>query len=101
MAKFRDIIKYYRPYHAIALFSITAACFFEIVDLVVPYVIGQILNVLSGQPVDGVVLWAIAQAAALTNTPQNRLLSLTVLLGLIFLVVSILEQNLALKTHKP
>jgi len=37
-------------------FSIAAASIFEIVDLVVPYVIGQILNVLSGQPVDSVML---------------------------------------------
>ena len=86
MAKFRDILNYYRPYQAIAIFSIAAASIFEIIDLVVPYTIGQILNVLSGQPVDSVVLWAIAGIANLTQMPQNQFLSLAVLLGLIFLV---------------
>jgi len=52
-------------------FSIAAASIFEIVDLV-PYVIGQILNVLSGQPVDSVMLWAIAGIANLTQMPQNQ-----------------------------
>jgi len=65
-------------------FSIAAASIFEIVDLVVPYVIGQILNVLSGQPVDS-VLWAIAGIANLTDATKS-VLSLAVLLGLIFLV---------------
>jgi len=55
----------------IAIFSIAAASIFEIVDLVVPYVIGQILNVLSGQPVDSVML-AIAGIANLTQMPQNQ-----------------------------
>jgi ATP-binding cassette subfamily B protein len=86
MAKFRDIIDYYRPYQAIAVFSIAAASIFEIIDLVVPYVIGQILNVLSGQTLDWPVQNAIAVAAELTHMPQNRPLSLAVLLSLIFLL---------------
>lgn len=86
MAKFRDILNYYRPYWAIAVFSIAAASIFEIIDLLVPYAIGQILNVLSGQTVDEVVLWAIALLANLTHLPQNQFLSLAILLGLIFLV---------------
>lgn len=86
MAKFQDILKYYRPYQAVAVFSITAASIFEIIDLAVPYIMGQILNVLSGQPVDGPVQSAIAVATEVTHTPQNRLLSLAVLLSLVFLV---------------
>jgi len=86
MAKFQDILNYYRTYWAIAVFSIAAASIFEIIDLFVPYAIGQILNVLSGQPVDGLVQSAIAATAELTHTPQNQLLSLAVLMGLIFFV---------------
>lgn len=86
MAKFRDILNYYRPYWAIAFFSIAAASIFENIDLLVPYAIGQILNVLSNQPVDGLVQSAIIAVAELAHTPQNRLLSLAVLMGLIFLV---------------
>ena len=86
MAKFRDILNYYRPYWPIAIFSIAAASLFEIIDLVVPYGIGQILNVLSGQPVDQLAQNAIAIVSKLTQMPANRLLSLATLLGLIFLV---------------
>lgn len=86
MAKFQDILNYYQRYWAIAVSSIAAASIFEIIDLIVPYAIGQILNVLSAQPVDGLVQGAIAAIAELTHTPQNRLLSLAVLMGLIFLV---------------
>ncbi|MCL1465312.1 ABC transporter ATP-binding protein [Argonema galeatum] len=86
MANFRDIVRYYQPYKAIALFSIAAASAFEILDLAVPYTIGQILNVLSAQPVDGPLQKAIAAASALTGMPANQFLSLAVLLSLIFLV---------------
>ena len=89
MAKFQDILNYYRPYWAIAIFSIAATSIFEIIDLVVPYGIGQILNVLSGQPVDQLVQNAIAVVSKLTHLPANRLLSLAVLLGLIFLVTMV------------
>jgi len=86
MAKFRDIINYFRPYRGAAIFSITVSSIFEILDLVVPYAIGQILNVLSGQPLDGLLRNLVAAVAELTHRPQNQLLSLAVLLGLIFLV---------------
>jgi len=86
MAKFRDLLNYYRPYRSAVIFSITAASIFEIIDLVVPYAIGQILNVLSGYPPDGIVRNAIALVAEVTQLPQNRFLSLAVLLSLIFLV---------------
>ena len=86
MAKFQDLFKYYRPWRTIALFSIIAACFFEIIDLVVPYVIGQILNLLSNQPLDRPLQEAIVAISQLTNLPRDRSLSLIVLMGFIFVV---------------
>ena len=86
MATYRDILRYFRPYWAIAIFSIAAASLFEIIDLVVPYTIGQILNVLSNQPLDALLQSLIQLTSAVTNLPPNRLLSLGVLLGIIFLV---------------
>lgn len=86
MANFKDILKYYSPYWPIAIFSITTTSWFEIIDLVVPYAIGQILNILSGQPLDGLVQKGIGLTSALTGIPANQTLSLGVLLSLIFVV---------------
>jgi ATP-binding cassette, subfamily B, bacterial len=86
MASFRDILRYYSRYRATALFSITAASLFEIIDLVVPYAIGQILNVLSGQPVDKPLQALAAAIAAATPFNPDRGLTLAVLLGIIFVV---------------
>jgi ATP-binding cassette subfamily B protein len=85
MAKIRDILNYFRPYWGISILSIAAASIFEIVDLVVPYVIGQILNVLSGQRLDEPLQNLVKGVAALTQSRTDQLFSLTVLLGLIFL----------------
>lgn len=86
MANFRDILNYFRPYWGLSIFSIAATSVYEIIDLVVPYAIGQILNVLSHQPLDKPLTAAIATFANAINYPVNQLLSLGVLLGLIFLV---------------
>lgn len=86
MATFRDIISYYRPYRTLSLLSIAAASIFEIIDLVVPYAIGQILNVLSNQTLDYDIQHLIASVAVLTNSQINQTLSLIVLLGIIFIV---------------
>jgi ATP-binding cassette subfamily B protein len=86
MAKFRDILYYFRPYWGISIFSILAASFFEIIDLIVPYVIGQILNVLSGQSLDEPLQNLVQGIANLTQNNTDRLFSLSVLLGLIFVV---------------
>ncbi|MBH8578186.1 ABC transporter ATP-binding protein [Nostocaceae cyanobacterium CENA369] len=86
MAKFRDIINYFHPYWKLSVFSITASSIYEIIDLVVPYAIGQILNILSGQPLDIPLQQAIASISSFINYPVNKLLSLGVLLGLIFVV---------------
>lgn len=86
MATFRDILNYYRPYKAVAIFSITATSAFEIIDLVVPYVIGQILNVLSSQTLDKPLQNLVESIAAITQNRPNQFISLAVLLGIIFLV---------------
>ena len=86
MAKFQDVILYYRNYWLISLFSIVAISIFEIVDLFVPYAIGQILNVLSNQPLDRPVQGIVAIAANFTGQPQNKLLSLIVLVVLIGII---------------
>ena len=86
MANFRDILGYYRKYRAIAIFSIAASSLFEIIDLVVPYATGQILNVLSNQPLDRPLQILIAQVANITNSPQSKHLSLWTILGIVFVV---------------
>ncbi|MEO0971012.1 MAG: ABC transporter ATP-binding protein, partial [Cyanobacteria bacterium J06639_18] len=52
MANFQDVVNYFRPYWKLSVFSIAASSIYEIFDLVVPYAIGQILNILSNQPID-------------------------------------------------
>jgi ATP-binding cassette subfamily B protein len=86
MAKFKDVISFFRPYWRVSLFSITAASIYEIVDLIVPYAIGQILNILSDQPLDKPLQGAISTLADTINYPVNKALSIYVLLGLIFVV---------------
>lgn len=89
MASFKDILKYYRGYWAIAVLSIVAASLFEILDLLVPYAIGQILNVLSNQPLDAPVQIAIAEFGAIFHLPIGQPLALGVLLVIIFVVTVI------------
>jgi ATP-binding cassette subfamily B protein len=86
MATFRDICNYYRQYLPLSILSIGAACVFELLDLVVPYAIGQILNVLSNQPLDRLMQTIVSAIANLTGNPVNSELSLIVLSSLIFLV---------------
>lgn len=86
MAKLKDLIDYFRPYWKLSILSIGAACIYEVIDLVVPYAIGQILNVLSNQPLDRPLASFIAAFAVATNSPSDKFLSLGILLGIIFLV---------------
>lgn len=86
MATFQDILGYYRRYWPITVFSIATTSLFEILDLFVPYAIGQILNVLSGQALDHPLQSLVATVGQWTSQPSERSLSLFVLLGLIFLV---------------
>lgn len=87
MATFRDIGHYYRKYWLVSILSISASGAFELMDLIVPYSIGQALNVLSGQPTDGLTQSLVNLVATLTGLTNNSQLSLWVLLGLIFLVM--------------
>jgi ATP-binding cassette, subfamily B, bacterial len=86
MANLKDVINYFRPYWKLSIFSIAAASIYEVIDLVVPYAIGQILNILSNQPLDKPLTGLIATFAKFTNSPIDKSLSLGILLGMIFLV---------------
>jgi ATP-binding cassette subfamily B protein len=86
MSSFQDVLNYFRPYWKLSIFSITTASVYELLDLVVPYGIGQILNVLSNQPLDQPLENAIAFIAQATNYPVSKNLSLGILLGIIFCV---------------
>ncbi|WP_421656475.1 ABC transporter ATP-binding protein [Leptothermofonsia sp. ETS-13] len=86
MAKFQDIVRYYRRYWRITVFSIAMMSAFEIIDLFVPYAIGQTLNVLSEQPLDAPIQNLVASVARVTGQPQSQTLTLAVLLVLIGLV---------------
>ncbi len=95
MANLRDIVNYFRPYWGLSIFSIATSSIYEILDLLVPYAIGQILNLLSGQPLDGLITnavravsnpWLTSTISNLTNYPVDKTLSFGVLLGLIFIV---------------
>ncbi|MBE9006400.1 ABC transporter ATP-binding protein [Fortiea sp. LEGE XX443] len=99
MAKFRDILNYYRPNWKLSVFTITVASIYEIIDLVVPYAIGQILNVLSSQPLDKPLQSAIASVSEVTNYPVSKQLSLGVLLGLIFIVTVVRAPTQPWLTH--
>ncbi len=85
MAQLADIFRYFSRYKRAAIFSITAACIFQVIDLAVPYSIGQILNVLSQQPIDSITQGLVNQVAAVLGQESDRTLSLTVLLSIIFL----------------
>jgi ATP-binding cassette, subfamily B, bacterial len=99
MAKFQDIVNYFRSDWKLSVFSITASGIYEIIDLVVPYAIGQILNVLSAQPLDKPLQSAIATFSDITNYPVNKTLSLSVLLGLIFVVTVVRAPTQPWLTH--
>jgi len=86
MAKFQDLIYYYRRYWLISLLSSGAMSLFEIMDLFVPYAIGQIVNVLSQQPLDRLMQSLVNAIAQILGQPPNQSLTLIVLLVLVGLV---------------
>jgi ATP-binding cassette, subfamily B, bacterial len=86
MASYRDIVGYFRSYRTIAIVSIAASSLFEVVDLTVPYAIGQILNVLSKQPLDQPLIALISGIATSFNLPVSPDLSLILLLTIVFVV---------------
>ncbi len=93
MASLRDIVRYFRPYWSISTLSIVGTGLFEIVDLAVPYAIGQILNVLSGQSIDRFIQPLMLGIAELFNVQTGKSLELSVLVGIIF-VISVLRAPL-------
>ncbi|WP_373480834.1 ABC transporter ATP-binding protein [Geminocystis sp.] len=87
MASFKDLIKYYDDYKLTVFLSIGAAGLFELIDLIVPYLIGQILNVISGQKVDDFLQIIIVNIRNIVNiNSDNQTLSLTVLVIIIFII---------------
>jgi ATP-binding cassette subfamily B protein len=85
-ANFWDIVRYFKRYRTMAFWSITGASLFEIIDLTVPYTVGQILNVLSGRSLDSEINSLVMATAALFAQPVNQTSSLIILSGLIFIV---------------
>ncbi len=87
MASFRDLIKYYNQYKLIAIFSIIASGFFEILDLIIPYLIGQILNIISGQNIDQITDYLINKTAFIfPYLKDQQTLELTILVSFIFVI---------------
>ena len=84
MASIHQVVRYYSRYRRAAILSIAASSLFQIIDLVVPYAIGQILNVLSDQPVDSVSQSLVDRVAAVVGYPAGPGLALALLLGMIF-----------------
>lgn len=86
MAKLQDVIRYYRSYWSLSVFSIIASSSFEIIDLAVPYTIGQLLNILSNQPLDRPLQRILDQISIFAPQVDDRNLGLIVLLSIIFVV---------------
>ncbi|MBE9156113.1 ABC transporter ATP-binding protein [Nodosilinea sp. LEGE 06152] len=84
MASFRQVIRYYSRYRRAAIWSIAASSLFQVVDLAVPYCIGQILNVLSQQPIDPLSQGVVDWVAAVVRYPAGPGLTIALLLGIIF-----------------
>ncbi|PSR17953.1 ABC transporter ATP-binding protein [filamentous cyanobacterium CCP3] len=85
MASFKHVIRYYSRYRWAAIWSITASSLFQVVDLVVPYTIGQLLNVLSDQPIDPLSQGMVDRVAAVVRYPAGPGLAIALFLGIIFL----------------
>jgi ATP-binding cassette subfamily B protein len=85
MATFQDVIQYYSRYRVAAYFSIAVSSLFQIVDLAVPYCIGQILNVLSNSELDPLSQGLVDWVGQRVGVPAGRSLDLTVFLAIIFM----------------
>ena len=89
MQKLLDILQYYRSYWSLSILSIATSSSFEIIDLAVPYAIGQLLNVLSGQQLDAFLQQWIDQMAQWLGQASDRNFELITLLGIIFVATVI------------
>jgi ATP-binding cassette subfamily B protein len=85
MSKLLKIIYYFRNYWRISLFTVLMMSVFEVIDLFVPYAIGQILNVMSGQTIDRPLQWMVNGIAQLVGMSADKPFTLIVLLTLMFL----------------
>lgn len=88
MASFRPVLRYFSGYRGIALYSICSSSAFELLDLVVPYATGQLLNLLANQPLDGFLQAWIIQIASWGQPlgwTNLRWIALGVLVGFVFL----------------
>jgi ABC-type multidrug transport system fused ATPase/permease subunit len=86
MSNLYNILRYYRSYWVVALFSIAASSLFEIIDLAVPYVIGQLLNLLSQQSLDSLLQDFVNSVAHWFQQDAETSFAVNVLLGIIFVV---------------
>ncbi|WP_035992040.1 ABC transporter ATP-binding protein [Leptolyngbya sp. KIOST-1] len=84
MASFQQVLRYYSRYRRAAVWSIAASSLFQVVDLVVPYSIGQILNVLSQQPIDPLSQGLVDRVAAVVRYPAGPGLAIALFLAIIF-----------------
>lgn len=84
MATLKQVIRYYRRYRWVAVLSIAASSAFQLIDLLVPYATGQILNLLSTQSVDPLSQRWVASIASVLGQPVTPTLTLGVLLTVIF-----------------
>lgn len=85
-ANFWDIVRYFKRYRTVAIWSIAGSSLFELIDLTVPYAVGQILNVLSGRSLDREVDSFITATAAIFGQSADQASSLIILSILIFVV---------------
>lgn len=87
MAAWKQILGYYRNYWPVAVASVVAESAFETIDLLVPYAFGQIVNLLSDRPLDGLSQQFINMVSQqVPGLPDDRGGALAILLGLVFLV---------------
>jgi ATP-binding cassette subfamily B protein len=87
MASFKDLIRYYDDYKLTVILSIGAAGLFELIDLIVPYIVGQILNIISGQKIDDFLQITVANIGNIINiNTDSQTLSLAVLVTIIFII---------------
>lgn len=87
MATFRDLIKYYEKYKLTVIVSILVSGLLEIIDLTIPYFIGQILNIISGQKLDYFTNFLIKKTAFIfPYLEDKKILELTILVTLIFFI---------------
>ncbi len=86
MTNFLSILSYYQHYWRITVFSAAMMSLFEVIDLFVPYATGQILNLISQQPIDTRLQQAINKIAQMLSQPVTQSFSLIVLVVLVGLV---------------